>query len=218
MSALAKHLARGLDVRHDVEVSRILRVGDEWEVRTGTETYRATRVILTTPAPQIGPLIGQDHALAKRIATVRMAPCLTLMVAFGADGPTPGFAARRNKDDPIAWIADNSSKPGRPGPGAWVAQAGPVWSADNLERDKDDVAQLMLPMLCARLGAEPAMAVHVAAHRWRYAMVTEPLGQSFVRDKTGTLYFGGDWCLGARVEAAWTSGTAIARDILATER
>ena len=35
-----------------------------------------------------------------------------------------------------------------------------------------------------------------------------------VRDETGTLYLGGDWCLEARVEAAWTSGIAIAQDML----
>jgi len=53
-----------------------------------------------------------------------------------------------------------------------------------------------------------------AAHRWRYARVAAPLGQPFLRSPDGTLYLGGDWCLGAGVEAAWTSGTAIAEDLL----
>ena len=45
--------------------------------------------------------------------------------------------------------------------------------------------------------------------------VTKALGQPFLRSPDGTLYLGGDCCIGPRVEAAWTSGTAIANDILA---
>jgi predicted NAD/FAD-dependent oxidoreductase len=57
-----------------------------------------------------------------------------------------------------------------------------------------------------------------AVHRWRYARVTASLGQPFLRDAGGSLYLGGDWCIGPSVEAAWTSGTAIANDLLARMR
>jgi predicted NAD/FAD-dependent oxidoreductase len=53
------------------------------------------------------------------------------------------------------------------------------------------------------------------AHRWRYARVTKALGLPFLRSADAAVYLGGDWCIGARVEAAWDSGTAIANDILA---
>jgi renalase len=71
----------------------------------------------------------------------------------------------------------------------------------------------MLPMLRDQLGADPSTVRYAAVHRWRYARVAVPLGRPFARDATGTLYAGGDWCLDARVEAAWTSGDAIANDI-----
>jgi predicted NAD/FAD-dependent oxidoreductase len=45
--------------------------------------------------------------------------------------------------------------------------------------------------------------------------VKQALGQPFLRSDDGSLYLGGDWCIGPRVEAAWTSGTAIADAILA---
>ena len=47
------------------------------------------------------------------------------------------------------------------------------------------------------------------------ARVTQALGRPFLTNVDGTLHLGGDWCIGARVEAAWQSGTAIADDILA---
>ena len=73
----------------------------------------------------------------------------------------------------------------------------------------------MLPLLCDRLGVTPDDVVYAAAHRWRYARVTGALGHPFLSSVDGTLHLGGDWCIGARIEAAWQSGTAIADDILA---
>ena len=213
MTALAKHLAVGLDVYQSAEVTGIAQREKGWDVTIGTEVLPCSHVIMTVPAPQAAALLGSDHPLMAEIDAVRLLPCLTLMAALSANQPAP-FVSRRNQEDPLAWIADNSSKPGRPGPACWIAQANAAWSAEHLEHDREEIARRMLPMLCDRLGADPGSVHYAAAHRWRYANVAVPLGRPFARDETYTLYLGGDWCLGARVEAAWISGTAIARDIL----
>ena len=85
---------------------------------------------------------------------------------------------------------------------------------DRARTAAEAIAAMMLPMLYDRLGITNAKLRYLTAHRWRYAKVSEPLGRPFIRHKSGTLYAGGDWCLGARLEAAWTSGDSIARDIL----
>jgi predicted NAD/FAD-dependent oxidoreductase len=51
-----------------------------------------------------------------------------------------------------------------------------------------------------------------ATWAWRYGLVETPLGQSFLTD--GTLWAGGDWCCGPKVQDAWRSGTDIAANIL----
>jgi predicted NAD/FAD-dependent oxidoreductase len=213
MSALPRHLARGLDVRLEVEVSSVRADAGGWLVASGDERLRFDRVVVTAPAPQTATLLGPDSPLAAELAPVRLDPCLTLMAALDADAPRP-FASRADPGDPLAWIAQDSTKPGRTAPACWVAQAGPSWSAAHFELDRDAIAALMLPLLCERLGADPGVVRHASAHRWRYAKVAAPLGRPFARDASGTLQAGGDWCLDARVEAAWTSGDAIARDIL----
>lgn len=213
MSAVAKHLTTGLEVRQQVEVIAVEKAASGWDVITSTATYRAAQLVITAPAPQADVLIGMDHPLSPEIARVQIAPCLTLMTTFDTDQPAP-YVSKRDSANDLSWIAQNSSKPGRPGPVCWVAQASTAWSLDHLELDRKEITRLMLPMLCERLGADPDTVVHSAAHRWRYARVTEPYGEPYLRDETGTLYLGGDWCLGARIEAAWTSGTAIARSIL----
>ena len=214
MSAIPKALGAGLDIRQKSPVTRLHQDGDGWVLELENGSLRASRVVVTVPAPQVAGLLGADHPLVAQLAPVRLAPCLTLMAAVAAPPP---FVTLKNPDDPLSWIALDSSKPDRPrGSGAlWVAQANEAFSVAHLEKTPEDIAALMLPLLCERLGVTPDRVAHAAAHRWRYARVTQALGQPFVRSADGTLYLGGDWCIGPRVEAAWTSGTAIADALLA---
>ena len=214
MASLAKAMATGLTIHQNAQVTAITQSGEGWRLRIGDIDHLAARVVITAPAPQVAPLLGQDHPLAKALSAVRLAPCLTLMAATHAPAP---FITHNQPDDDLAWIAQDSSKPGRPTGDAtlWVAQASPAFSQHHLEKDPVEITALMLPLLCERLGANPNAVTHAATHRWRYARVTTPLGQPFLATPDATLYLGGDWCLGPRVEAAWTSGTAIASDMLA---
>jgi renalase len=214
MSAIPKALGAGLDIRQNAQVARLVQSDDGWALHLDTGTVRAARVVVTVPAPQVAGLLGAEHPLVVALAPVQLVPCLTLMAAVTTPAP---FIARQDADDPLAWIAQDSAKPGRPqGPDTlWVAQAGEAFSRAYLEDDPTAIAARMLPLLCDRLGVTPDRVTHAAAHRWRYARVTQALGQPFLRNADATLYLGGDWCIGPRVEAAWTSGTAIANDILA---
>jgi len=214
MAGLCRAMADGIEIRQGVVVTALDRGEAGWHVIMDDDRLTAARVVLTVPAPQVAGLIGADHPLAAPLEAVSMAPCLTLMAAFPAASPRP-FVCRKSAEGTLAWIAQDSTKPGRPDRmTTWVAQAEPDWSARHLDEDHETIAAKMLPLLCAQIGTEPADALYAAAHRWGYARVTEPLGQTFLRDDAGSLYLGGDWCLGARVEAAWQSGTAIAHDIL----
>lgn len=214
MSSIGKALGQGLDIRQGVQVTRLQQDRDGWVLEAAGGPLRADRVVVTVPAPQVAGLLGEGHPLVAAVAHVRLAPCLTLMAAVAAPAP---FITRQDADDPLSWIAQDSSKPGRPqGLGTlWVAQAGEAFSLAHLEKPPEESAALMLPLLCDQLGASVDRVTHAAVHRWRYARVTQALGQPFLRSPEGTLYLGGDWCIGPRVEAAWTSGTAIADFILA---
>ena len=212
MSGIPKALGVGLDIRLNTQVARLEPEADGWRLHLAETTLRAARVVVTVPAPQVSGLLGADHPLVAALDAVRIASCLTLMAAVTAPAP---FITRKDADDPLSWIAQDSTKPGRPqGQTLWVAQAGEAFSLAHLGDDPTTLTARMLPMLCDRIGASAAEVTHAASHRWRYARVTQPLGQPFLRNDDGTLHLGGDWCLGARVEAAWDSGTAIADDLL----
>lgn len=213
MSALPRALAKGLEVVQSAEVTGLDPLPTGWRVIGSFGALEAERMVMTLPAPQVAGLLGASHPLSRAVVDVRMAPSLTLMVAFPPGSPRP-FVSRLDPDHPLVWIAQDSSKPGRTDACVtWVAQASEAFSTAHLEDAPDAIAARMLPHLCDVIGADPETALHVAAHRWRYAQTAQALGQPFLRSDDGRLYLGGDWCLGARVEHAWASGRAIAADI-----
>lgn len=218
MSQLPRDLAAGVHVTQQVEISRLRQDDGHWHLTGPTGEMTARRVVLTVPAPQLPGLLGSEMGplLGDDLARVRMAPCLTLMVAFPPDSPRP-FVQRRDPDHPLAWIAQNSDKPGRGAAAVtWVAQAGLDTSVRHLEQTPEAIAAQLLPVLCDAIGAEPDTTLYVRAHRWRYAQTEHPLGKAFAHSADRSLYSGGDWCLGCCAEDAWHSGDAIARDIIET--
>lgn len=214
MSGLPRAMAAGLNIELDRQVTAVRAVPAGWQIDIGVTRIDTRQLVMTVPAPQAAALLGNGHPLHAQIAGVVMAPCLTLMAAFPAEAPRP-FRSRTSEDLPLAWIAQDSSKSGRNGKlSTWVAQASTEWSKRHLEDTAEIIAGRMLPMLADAIGVAPGLALYAAAHRWRYARTIAPLGAPFLQSEDATLHVGGDWCLGARVEAAWASGTAIADAII----
>ena len=213
MSGFARYLAGGLEIRAGIAVTGVTPVGQGWRVAWAEEVQDFDRVILTLPAPQILRLIGTDQPLAVALGAVAMAPCLTLMAAF--DGPGASPPPERTETEDLDWIALDTSKPGRDGGRqCWVAQANAAFSHRHLELDPPQIADLMLPLLCRHIGRPPSEATHAVAHRWRFSQAERPLGQPFLADASEGLLAGGDWCLGRTAEDAWTSGRALAAQLL----
>jgi len=213
MTGFAKYMGRGLTVRKETRVNRIMQAGGRWYVICDSGEEIFDRVVITAPAPQIGTLLPDGHAFNAALNRVKMDPCLTLMIGLSQGGMLP-FASRHTPDKDIAWIICDSDKPERPYATSIVAHASADWSLRHLELDHDTVAQEMLPRVSEVIGADlmrdPA---YVTGHRWRYGFVSLPLGQPFLMAEDETLFAGGDWCLGARAEDAWLSGQAIAQKI-----
>jgi predicted NAD/FAD-dependent oxidoreductase len=175
-------------------------------------------LLLAIPAEQARLLLNTapkaDH-LAQQLDMVQVAPCWTLMLAFPQamqpDLSTlgPQWNAARSTHHRIAWLARESSKPGRSAIERWTIQASAAWSQEHLEDDAKRVQAKLLKAFSEVTGirAEPA---HVDSRRWRYAQTTQPLGKSHLWDATTGVGVCGDWCLGHRVEDAFVSGLELA--------
>lgn len=215
MSALLKPLAALLDVRLRATVSALRRHAGRWELRLAeqelVEIFDA--VVITVPAPQARALLADVSSLADALDSVAIAPCWAAMFAFEAPWDVP-FEAARFDAGPIAWIARESSRAGLVGGSdRWLVHAAPHWSAAHLGHAPEDILVLMQAALAEQTGVVLPPTAFAQAHRWRYAMTTQPLGQPFLADASARLWVGGDWCLGARVESAFLSGTAMAQAV-----
>lgn len=164
-------------------------------------------VAVAIPAPQARGLL-HPHGFAHEAARASMAPCWALMLAFSEATDVPDVL--RPNAGPLRWIARDSSRPGRAAlPECWIAHGSPEWSRDHLEHPAEAVLALLQGafLAAAGIGSTPSYA---GVHRWRYALADAPLGVPALWDAAVGLGVCGDWCLGARVEAAFLSGRALA--------
>lgn len=215
MSCLANGLADGLQIRKEATVAALKRAEDGWSLTDseGQDLGRFDLVISTAPAPQTIRLMPEAFSGREALASVRMSGCFTLMI--GLDGPLDlGFEAARIEDPVLSWIAVEASKPGRSDRTALTIHSRNDWAEANLERDRSEVQAEMLQSLKRLLGQDLSAATWINLHRWRYANVEKPVGQSFLFDEALGLGACGDWCLGNRVEAAVESATALSERLM----
>jgi hypothetical protein len=109
----------------------------------------------------------------------------------------------------VAWVARESSKPGRSPVERWTVQASPAWSQEHLEDDEPRVQAKLLKAFAEVTGirAQPGFA---QVHRWLWARTERPLGVSHLWERQSGIGLCGDWCQGDRVEDAFVSGLELA--------
>ena len=212
---LAAALGPGATLHRDWTVRRIERTDGWWlDDGAGRRAGPYAALVLAIPAPQARALLTDDDPFALPLAGVGMQACLALLLTFAAPLATP-FDVDWRPDPVLPFVARNGAKPGRPGVEAWVLHADGEWSGVHGDDDPRALEATLVAALGPRLGITLPPVTGRMLHRWRYARVIEPLGTDCLYDAERRLVLCGDWCIGARVEAAFLSGTAAAARLLA---
>jgi renalase len=172
-------------------------------------------VLIALPGHQAGSLLATaGHRFANMANAAVLAPCWAVMARFAE--PVAGCDVRQSTTSSSAWAAREGSRPGSEAAADhWVLHASSGWSRAHLEDSAEDAAAALIAAFRAEAGA--AAPDLVLAHRWRYALTETPLGEACLWDDAGRLGLCGDWCLGGRVEAAYDSGTALARAVISPD-
>jgi predicted NAD/FAD-dependent oxidoreductase len=231
MDAIALGWAAPLDAQGSLQLNtRVTRIerdslhAQRWQLQTSGAQDSVhvfpgfDAVLLAIPHPLAAGLLRLSSVapgIAGELQAVEVAPCWTLMLAFPqATQPAlshlgPQWNAALSTHHRIAWLARESSKPGRVPVERWTVQASAAWSQEHLEDDAPRVQAKLLKAFAEVTGirAEPAFA---QVHRWRWAKTQAPLGRPFLWDAEGGIGVCGDWCLGHRVEHAFISGLELA--------
>jgi renalase len=220
MTAIARQLSSALPLQLETEVQSLERTGSGW-LLTGADGRRCgefPRVVIALPAPQASVLVAA-HTAARVVCEVPMTPCWSVLVAFSgrleqasAVGHWDGAFVH---DSPLAWVARDSSKPGRPaGADCWVLHASPQWSTQNLEREPAAVAAELLDAFSRVAACRLPESIYLTAHRWRYSAAATQIERQAYYDPQLGLALCGDWLAGGRVEGAYLSGLAAAQQLL----
>jgi hypothetical protein len=137
-------------------------------------------VVLALPAPQAHESAAKrpKPAPCKSSQPSQVAPCWTLMLAYpqavqpGLTTLGPQWNAARSTHHRIAWLARESSKPGRTIVERWTVQASAAWSQNTCKTTRACKPSCSRPLpRSPASGPNPPMST---AQRWRYAKTTRP--------------------------------------------
>ncbi len=201
-----------VSIRVGIELAPLVGERGPWSLvdTAGEPIGTFDRVVVTTPAPQAARLLATaSPELASRLTQAELAPCIAALLELDPSFD-PGFDAARLEGDPVAWLARESSKPGRAPSGLWVAHASESFSRAHVDAPPERVAEALAAHVATTLHAQsPRVAL---AHRWRYARVVRTLagdGGSFLIHPEHGLAVAGDAFAGARLEGAFESGRQL---------
>ena len=220
MNAICKHLAEGIEVVTQTQITGIRRNGDRLELVDDAALVHGPydRVVVSAPAEQAAALLRDFPALSQPLAEIEMRPCWAAMLSF-TEPLTDAWDGAFIHDSFLSWVARNSRKPERPTTAEHVvlhAEAG--WTAAHWERDAEWVGRAMLEEFWRVSGRVPVEPRHLDAHRWKYALSAETANVGCYFDSAAGIVACGDWATGGRVEGAFLSGMAAAGRILGTLR
>jgi renalase len=224
MTAVARHLAVGLDVRLGVRLTSAQVAARRWRLHAESgEVFDADAVVLTPPVPQSLGLLASggvdlEPAVADALGAIRYDPCLAVLAPLrGPSGlPTPG--ALDPDSGPIDWLADNQVKGVSAAPGVTIHATAGCSRALEAAGDGEVVDALLGE---AGLRSDPVLD-EVQVQRWRYAKPTvlHP-DRCLAVASPAPFVCAGDAFGGAKVEGAVLSGVEAAtavRRLLADPR
>ncbi len=214
MNALAKHLARDLDVRCDSLVFSLHRGhgAHRWEVKLDDGTvHEADALVVTCPLPQsFSLLVSADVAMPEALWRTDYDRTLTLLAVLDRPGavPAPGGV---QSDPSFTFVGDNQAKGISPVP-AITLHAAPAWSDEHWDDDPVTAHDLLVDLARPYLG--DARIVTSQLKRWRFATPRRIWPDAhWSPDDVAGLAVAGDAFAGPRVEGAALSGMSAAEAI-----
>jgi renalase len=212
MSAIAKHIARGLDVRCGAMVFAIRRAGGSshgWEVVVDDGTvHRADAVVSTCPLAQTFSLLFEAGVDFPRELVAddydRTIALLAVLDRPSAVRPPGGVQLAAGT---FSFVADNAAK-GISAVPALTLHAGPAWSMEHWDEPRAGVHDALIAAARPWIGA--AVVVDSQVKRWRFATPRSPWPEPCWVAPEGSLVVAGDAFAGPKVEGAYNSGLAAA--------
>lgn len=215
MTSLAKHLASGRRVLTGSEITKLQGSPGRWWLggEDGTTHGPFDWIVGTAPAPQSLALFGEHGTASEWLEQIRMLPCLCALIRLPVDVPFP-WQVVEPRHSLIRWMADQSTRKGRPQARSLVLHAHNDWSGEHFQADEQWLKERFLGELEHLTDITPRQIIDIELKRWRYARVEQAAEQPFWMDGRLQLGLCGDGGVGGSVESAFTSADRLANAML----
>ena len=214
MSHIAKFLAQGLNIHCNKRITSLNRQGT-WQLidEAGQQSQGFDWEICTAPPPQAVDLLPDSFKYHADIQVIKMRACFSLMLGFEQSLPLD-FEAAHVTDSDLSWIAVNSHKPQRPDLFTLMVHSSEDYAEAHIDDDRDQVIKHLINETSHIIGQDVSQANYKNIHGWRYANNADKKQKNSVFiDQDIKLAACGDWCLGGRVEGAFTSAYNLTKYI-----
>ncbi len=217
MSAVAKHLAGGLEVLLETALVSLRLEGSRWIARTFDGTgFGADAVVLTPPVPQALALLDAGAVelwpgLRSRLTAIEYDRCLAVLAVLEGPSRMPSPGALVPGSGPLAWVSDDQAKGVSPVP-AVTLHATAAFSLENWDRDRKETGLRLIEAASDWIGSGVR---EFQVHGWRYSRPRIPdASPCAIACVSPTLVLAGDAFGSGGIEGAAVSGLAAARAIL----
>jgi predicted NAD/FAD-dependent oxidoreductase len=213
MTAVAKHLARDLEVLLSTRILSLEAAQESWTARLeGGGTVHSRAVLLTPPVPQALELLvtGGVHLpeeIRPRLESIAYESCIAALAVLDGPSRVPDPGGVAPVEGHVAWIADNQKKGISQAPAVTI-HATAEFSAKNWSRDRRESGRELLRAAASWLGSR---VTELQVHGWLYSRaIGDQPDPCLILSQSPALVLAGDAFAGSRVEGAALSGWAAA--------
>lgn len=205
MNAVAKLFAQNLNIRLNTKITSLKQNGT-WQLSDEEDTLYDgfDWVISTVPSPQATELLPETFKYYETVKAVEMRACFALMLGFSQSLSLEFEAAHITNTD-VNWLAVNSRKPGRAEIYTLVVHSSENYAEAHFDDPRERVTEHLCSETSRLTGHDVSKAAYKTLHGWRYANNAKREKHPVFIDPDLKLAACGDWCLGGRVENAFTS-------------
>ena len=219
MSALGRALAGDGEARVErmAKATEIRRGSCAWEIACEDgRVFNARALILTCPPPQGAELLGAAAPEASALLRgIGMNPCLAVAASFPRR--EIGWCGIQCEDAVVSWVGhDTSKRPGlHEGRTVVVVHASAEFSRSRYGAAEEEVIATLLARASEISGEDLRSRQEVFLQRWRYAqpVAAKESPAALLFGEKSPLLLAGECFAGGKIEGAWLSGAAAARQL-----
>jgi len=212
MNSLCKKLSENLNIILNTEIAPLEeKHPDGWRLKdkNGVELGIFDWVISTAPPVQTVRLFSNYLEADAPLIQAKLLGCYTLMIGYNKPWDKKWIAATI-RENPLQWLAVNSSKPGQSNKvTCLVAHSRHDWAEEHIDDDMEAAQAFLVKQLEDVTGMDFSKCDYLSTHRWRYANLADRISLDPYFDEKLKLASSGDWCEASRIEDVWLAAQKL---------